>query len=734
MRQLKCVAAGIILLTALSVIAMGQTAELVSVNKTGTGSGNRASEYSVVSANGRYVAFSSEATNLDPNIIPPYGGIYVRDLQTGTTTLVSVNDAGVSANFGAYHPSISADGRYVAFTSLSGNLVPNDIGSDEDIFVRDLQAGTTKMLSFNGTEYSSYRSYNATITPNGRYVVFVSTAPLVGRDTNNADDIFVRDLVTGTLTLVSINSAGTAAGDNRGYVGQSFHPVITPDGRFVAFQSFDTDLASYPPSNGTTQVYVRDLVAKQTKMVSVNRVGTGGANYGAGNPLVSADGRYVIFTSESFNLVAGDLNGEEDIFVRDLLLDTTAAVSVNKTGTGTANAESNHASISANGLFVAFTSEATDLVDEPINNIDGDVFVRDIAAGKTTLVSINSAGTGSGISPSDYARLSADGRFVAFLSVANDLVMNDIQPAVYGDVFVRDLVSRTTSLVTINSTGNGSGNGASGFLEPPAVSDIPPSISANGRVISFASQARNLVTNDINGRLSDVFVVNTAGGTLQLSGFTYSAKEGGGSIKATVQRTGGLSGAVTVDYATIDDTARAGRDYTATAGTLSFASGERAKIITIPLINDAIDETDKRFYLSLSHPTNHSLAGARTRAMVTILDDDLPPALSITDQSVIEGNTLTSKATFTVKLSSASSFPITVHFSTANDTATVPNDYTAVSGTLSFAPGVTSKTISVQVKGDTQPEANETFKINLSAPTNATIIDGLGVGTILNDD
>lgn len=739
MKQIRFIVLGISLLVAFSASVPGQTAELVSVNKTGTGSGNGTSDVSVVSANGRFVAFVSGASNLSPQDANGASwDVYVRDLLTDKTTLVSVNNAGVGGDSSSYQPAISADGRYVAFVSEATNLVPGDT-LDTDVFVRDLRTGTTKILSVdsNGNLGGHYRSYNPVITPNGRFVAFVSQAPLVAIDKNSSSDVYVRDLVAGTIKLVSINSAGTAAGKNPSYTSDSLNPAITPDGHYIAFESFDIDLISSPRLNSFgTQIFVRNMVTNQTTLVSINRAGANGGNYFSSNARISTDGRYVIFNSLANNLVADDLNGsKEDVFVRDLVERTTALVSINYNGTASGNNESvGRTSVSNDGRFVAFTSAATDLVTDPVF-ITPNVYVRDIVAGKTQLVSVNHAGTGGGHGPSAKPMISAaNGRFVVFESRAQDLVFNDTNSTRYCDVYVRDLLDGTTSLVSINRTGMGSGNGDSGSLSSQEMRTITSTISPDGKIIAFSSLANDLVTNDNNGRRKDVFAVNRSGGTLQFGDVSYSANESGGSIKATVRRTGGTLGAITVNFASSNSTAIAGQDYAASTGTLSFASGVRVKTITIPLINDAIDEADKSFKLTLSHPTGNVLLGAHTVASLSIVDDDLPPTLSIDNLSINEGNAETSNATFTVKLSSASSYPITVQYSTIDNTATTPGDYTAASGTLSFAPGQTSMTITVQIEGDTQQEDNETFEVNLADPTNATIVDGLAVGTILNDD
>jgi hypothetical protein len=189
---------------------------------------------------------------------------------------------------------------------------------------------------------------------------------------------------------------------------------------------------------------------------------------------------------------------------------------------------------------------------------------------------------------------------------------------------------------------------------------------------------------------------------------------------------------VTVNFATANGTATAGSDYTAVSGTVTFAPGSTTQTINVPVIGDLFDENDETFSVNLTSPVNATVADGQ--GVGTILDDDGPPAISINDVSVLEGNSGTTNAVFTVSLSVASGKTVTVNHATASGTATLGSDYTAVSGTLTFPPGSTAQTVSVPVIGDLVDEDNETFFVNLTGPVNATIADGQGTGTIIDDD
>src|SRR5439155_555178 len=189
---------------------------------------------------------------------------------------------------------------------------------------------------------------------------------------------------------------------------------------------------------------------------------------------------------------------------------------------------------------------------------------------------------------------------------------------------------------------------------------------------------------------------------------------------------------VKVKYATADGTATAGTDYLAKTGTVTFNPGETTKTVTVTALGDTLPEPNETFVVDLSSPTNATIADGQ--GLGTITDDDAGPALTIGDATVIEGDSGTVDAIFQVTLDAASEQTVTVDFSTADDSATSPDDYLAASGTLTFAPGETTKTVTVTVNGDTQVELDETFFVNLSNESNATVADGQGVGTITNDD
>jgi hypothetical protein len=362
-----------------------RTNTLVSVSSNGT-KGNRDSAQPFVSDNGRYVVFASQATNFvtgDPGFVPQQ--IYLRDLQAGTTERVSVNDAGERANGFSDAGNVSADGRFVVFSSSASNLVPGDTNGATDIFVRDRQTATTRRASVSSKGKQTQGplgSLNAEISSDGRYVVFASgSTGLVRKDANGAvQDIFLHDLQTGETELVSVSSAGVQA------TSESQSPSVSAGGRYVAFSSRSANLVE-PDANGSDHdVFVRDRQTGTTERVSVSSDEVQGQNppgspfpADSANPWVSPDGRFVSFQSQASNLVSDDTNSSafNDVFLRDRQAGTTIRASVSTTG-DQGNNTSNNSSVSADGQRVLFTSSANNLATPDINATT-DVFLRDLA-------------------------------------------------------------------------------------------------------------------------------------------------------------------------------------------------------------------------------------------------------------------------------------------------------------------------------------------------------------------
>ncbi|MCZ7434879.1 hypothetical protein O7598_00590 [Micromonospora sp. WMMC241] len=346
------------------------TTSRVSVSSAGV-QGNAYSTGPATSGTGRYVAFISAASNLVPGDTNGVVDVFVRDRVASTTVRVSVPDGGGQGNGDSTVPSISQDGRYVAFSSFASNLVPRDTNGFADLFVRDMLRGTTSRVSVPaaGGQADGLSGFSSsTISGDGRWVVFLSTASnLVPGDTNDAPDIFLRDRRRAVTSRISVSSTG-AQGD-----GVSSDPAISADGRFAAFSSWSSNLAP-GDTNGVEDVFVRDLAAGVTRRVSLGAGGVQG-NRSSSQPAISGDGRRVAFVSAASNLVPGDTNGTEDVFLARWRTGTTTRLSVSAEGVQ-ADSFSNDPSIDHRGRYVSFTSYATNLVPGDTNDML-DVFVAD---------------------------------------------------------------------------------------------------------------------------------------------------------------------------------------------------------------------------------------------------------------------------------------------------------------------------------------------------------------------
>jgi Tol biopolymer transport system component len=467
------------------------TTERVSVGAGGAQS-SQVSHSGTITPDGAYVAFYSEAANLVANDTNGFADVFVRDRAGATTELVSLATGGTQGDFVSSEPSISSDGRFVAFYSGASNLVPGDTNGTYDVFLRDRQSGATERMSVatGGTQGDSASVYPS-ISADSRFVAFYSAATnLVAGDTNAAADIFVHDRMMDTTERVDVDSSGSQPDGGAGLAS------ISGDGRYVAFGSYATNLAPDDDTHGYSDIFVRDRlhVVRTTEMVSVDSSGAQGNSLSFWGS-ISGDGRYVAFRSGS--LLAGDPGPYYDIFVRDRQGGTTECVSVDSGESG-ANGDSTSAFISADGRYVAFNSLASNLVAGDTNGFS-DVFVRDRQGGTSERVSLATGGVQGNAACLDFPSISTDGRFVAFLSDATNLVAGDTNG--FSDVFVRDRQAGTTQRVNV----------ASGGAQANAQSEHA-SISADGRFVAFQSDASNLVAGDTNG-VTDVFVRDLQNGT-----------------------------------------------------------------------------------------------------------------------------------------------------------------------------------------------------------------------------
>ena len=447
-------------------------------------------------------------------------------------TRVSVDSAGAGGNgasgsFGTPYfygraPAFSSDGRYVAFASVATNLVANDGNGCADVFVHDVATGATVRVSVDSSGIEGDQaSQSPDLSSDGRFVAFQSAAGnLVAGDANGKIDVFLHDRDpdgngifdegNGVTTRLSVDSAGVE-GD-----GDSQTPVISGDGGHVAFFSLADNLIAND-RNGLGDVFARHLAAGTTTSPSK------GGNGSSWDPSISADGSFVAFVSTATNFVSGDGNFAPDVYLRDLVNQTTVLASVDSNGRQGNLASYGPSPLSSDGRVIAFWSYASSLVAGDTNGAP-DVFVRDFSTGVTTRASVRS--DGSEFEGAAWPGLSADGSLVAF---ENFKIYIGSEGTPYWDDFaieLRDLGAGTTTRLDFNCAG-----------QPPDDNCLIPSISPDGRLVGFLSMASDLAADDTNGAF-DVFVDDRSilepdatwdnygsgfPGTLGIPDFTFSA-------------------------------------------------------------------------------------------------------------------------------------------------------------------------------------------------------------------
>jgi|GEM_PF-1224812 len=424
--------------------------ELVSATPAGL-EGNSGSGRSSISADGRYVAFESVSTNLVSPPTPSTWQIFVRDRFAGATTVASVSTGGAYGDSSSLFPSVSGTGRYVAFESTSTNLVSPPTSGDNQVYIRDTLAGTTILASVSTSgAQGNGRSHYPGISADGRYVAFQSLATDLVSPGTTGDQVFVRDLQTGTTTLVSVTAGGTPGNDN------CDAPAISPDGRYVTFASFATNLVV--PATSGWQIFVHDRQTGANWLASKGPSGDQGNN-SSYSPRISADGRYIAFNSDATNLVSPDTSVMQT-FVYDRMSDTVSLASVSTGGDQGDNRVLNPSGISADGRYVTFSSFAHNLVSPPTTLVQ--VFLRDRQAGATTLVSANASGD-QGNDSSSWPSISADGKYFSFESGSTNFVstpITDFQMWVAGGPYIPPPPDTFTITATAGANGSISPSGA----------------------------------------------------------------------------------------------------------------------------------------------------------------------------------------------------------------------------------------------------------------------------------
>jgi hypothetical protein len=723
------------------------------------GSAGYATDFSALSYDGRYVAFVSTARDLvagrPANSVK---NVYVRDSRTGVTTLATVAADGGDADGDSTLPSVSYDGRYVVFQSAATNLVANDGNGATDIFRRDLQTGTTTLVSLNaaGTGPSSGFSSKPGISSDARFIAFQSNGDIVaGVDNLGRVQAYLRDMQSGTTALVSRDPYGAPGADTQG----GYAPHVNSDGRFVVYD------------RGGTEPWRRDMQAGTSTSALFSFISSTSYNYG-----ISSDGRYILFDAWADNLDNRCDASASQVFVSDMITRTTRCASLMSTDTQSFSAF--YPSMSGDGRFVAFQASGA-AVGDPW---DGSrrIFVRDLQADTTTVVSSNWQGGNVG-GHSEAAAISGNGRVVSFtssattmlpgdynaqpdtfrvelpqdpslplLSISDATVLEDNSGAV-SMVFTVSLSQPSATGVSFNvSTADGSAQAGSDYLAQNTGKSIPAGQTSTSVTIAVYGDTAVELAETFSAYITNVYGARVADGqgagvignddyppvpTLSISDqFIVEGTGGTKPMAFTVSLSNSSATPVSFDIATANGTAIGGSDFVAAAQRLTIPAGSTSLDFIVDVIGDTLLEPGENFTVNLGNPSGATIL--RGTASGTIANDDAAyPQLSVGNVTVSEGNSGTRLATFTVSLSAASTNAVSFDIATSDGTALAGSDYVAqaLSGQVIPA-GATTASFSVTVYGDTAVEADETFKATLSNVVNANGNGVQGTATIANDD
>ena len=376
--------------------------------------GNDGSYEGSISNNGKVLAFYSDATNLVSDDDNDESDVFVRDLRTGAVQLISRDEAGNPGNDYSYYPTISANGRFVAWYTNATNLITRVNADDPQIVFTDLRTGDSRQVSLDfdgGPPDGACNLYdNRPLSGNGRWLVFHSdSTDLVEGDGNATDDVFLADLRTGTLERISVGVAAEAD-------GRSLYPSITPNGRWVTFVSAATNLVA-GDGNDLWDTFLYDVKRKTTTRISLGTDGVEGNGNGGGTSeyasAISNNGRWAVFRSAATNLdpSRADANGFDDIFLRDLRANTTKRISLAPTG-AEADARSGDPFIHPAGKWVSFFTYAGNLIDAT-DDVSYDQLIYDVKAGTLARILPEFDGKASGDTSGNYGYwngMSANGR------------------------------------------------------------------------------------------------------------------------------------------------------------------------------------------------------------------------------------------------------------------------------------------------------------------------------------
>ena len=755
---------------------------LVLVSKSSTGElSNSYSDSPNMTRDGRFVTYTSSATNL--NSTPPgyVAQLYVLDRTNGATETVSVSSAGDPADNNANFGSLSDDGSVVAFVSTATNLTDDrcSLDNDEDcqgVFARNRTANTTVQVSksWNGDPTDGQSGEAVDITADGRYVVFSSGASnLVPDDTNGRIDVFVRDLVTETTERISVDATGAEAN------GVSADPMVTADGRFVTFWSTATNLA--PGGSAAGAIYVVDRV-----LGTIEARGGDGNQAGSYDPTISDDGEILTYLSYS-TLLPGDTNPSYDLYLEHR--STGARELVNADSGGVIGINSDNARVSADGTEVLFRSGAV-LVPDAGTGM-GHLYLRRVADGALTLVSRADDGRSIPAPGGGFRRpMSSDARFVAFSTYDATAVPNDTNGNY--DVYVRDLGAPAESATgTGTADTDGEADGAT-YLDPVETTVVGPP----GAAVSISEVTANQplpVGFTALGQQAEIHV--TPGGTVAdpiVLTFRFDASllpVGADASSVHLFRNGVEVAACSGAPSAVPDPCISDRSVLGD-GDVQITARSSAASAWNGAIEAPVDTTAPQIYASTPWNNAVLVQNQVVHAQYVCSDDFGPGGLScvgdvvsgapidtsvvgthtfgitasdaagntanvsisysvvadefiwIGSTTVVEGDSANPRvASFPVTLDHPADRIVTVHWSTNEGSALAGEDFTTRSGKVTFKPSVrtgvttTTKFINIPIAGDADDEPDEYFTVGLDTPTGGYQIGAsTAYGVIANDD
>ncbi len=513
---------------------VSDTTTLVSVNLAGTGGGTGDSFPAAISTNGQFALFESAASDLVADDTNNANNVFVRDLVNGVTTLVSTSTNGGSANINgtSHSPVMTPDGRFVAFTSTASNLVASDANNIPDVFVRDLQADTTTLVSVGAKATNSSSPFTCLsdspeITPDGRFVAFYSSATNLVPGVATAGEVYVRDLQAGNTIWASTNARAIFQSVTGATNAVSCNLSISDDGRFVAYEVCTNPPGSAPASGIILRYHL------QTGLTDIINTNAGVPDLSPemiDNLAMTPDGRFVAYVAN----VGNNAGTNKAVYLWDAQTGLSTLISADLNNpAGAANGICDLPVVSSNGQWVTFISSATDLVTNTLAD-DFHAYLHNVQTGATQLLDADTNSVGGGVNPTTVSALSADGSIVAFESA---YVLNDNRHLT-SDVFVYNAMSNTTELISAHHPALSSQmpNGISGFTSF--------SVSSNGQFVALFSDADDLVPDDTNDA-DDVFVRDRVLGTNILVSVNTNGVAGDGPSADPAISAGGRSVAFT---------------------------------------------------------------------------------------------------------------------------------------------------------------------------------------------